>query len=79
MNSKIFGTLVATAVVGLMGAQVHADDAKTVTPDAAKSAGYCANGSCKGHAACKSANNESCAGKNTCKGHGMQKRWRTCC
>ncbi len=70
MNKNLKGALIAGAVAGLFatGLAWAVDDAKS----AAKGVECAGINACKGHGACKSANNE-CAGKNACKGQGFEK------
>ncbi len=72
MNSKVLGSVAATAIAGLLTASsaLAAGDKKADAPKGdAKT--YCQNNSCKGKSACKGHENNSCKGKNTCKGHGF--------
>ena len=68
--NKVFGSIVATAVAGIMVA-APAAKAEDTAPGGEKMG--CQNNTCKGKAACKGFDNASCAGKNSCKGHGIVK------
>lgn len=74
--NKAFGSLVSTAIAGLMvssPALASSHDKKAPTGAAKDAAMACQNNTCKGHATCKGFGNASCSGKNECKGHGTLK------
>ena len=68
MNKKLLGTVVATAVAGLLfTGNLMAEEASSGSTTAkVKCSGI---NECSGKGACKSAEN-ACAGKNGCKGKG---------
>lgn len=74
MNSKLFGSLVAGAVTGmLMTGVALADGGKKKQADAKKDdkaeTGWCKSNSCAGHVkAGDKATSNSCAGQMACKG-----------
>ncbi len=65
-NSKVFGGLVASAVVGILAA------APAMANDKASAGHFCASG-CGGKSECKGHGNAECAGKNSCSGKGWTK------
>ena len=70
--NKIFGSIAASAVAGLVltsAAFGQGEAATKPAPDAAKKMS-CQNNTCKGKSACKGFGNDSCKGQNACKGHG---------
>lgn len=69
--NKVFGSMVATAVAGLVMASPALAQGGSPAPEAKKMA--CENNTCKGKASCKGFGNDTCAGKNACKGHGTVK------
>jgi len=69
MSKKLFGTIAATALAGLI---VSGASSPALAKGKGKDTFKCEGGNgCKGKSTCKGADNASCKGKNDCKGKGV--------
>jgi hypothetical protein len=79
MNSRILSGVALAAAAAIMFSTVAARDAKATTASADEAKVKCEGvNSCKGHSACKSANN-ACKGQNSCKGKGFLEMTKAQC